>query len=228
MITNRKIVETEDGSASLFDERTGEHYHSIHGAIAESELVFIKNGLQSVIENKDSISILEMGFGTGLNAILTLRTLEEEQICCHYTTIEAYPLEKETFTKLNYCNNDSLKNYSDEFLKLHEAEWSKMEKITNRFSLSKINSNMLDYEPEAKSFDLIYFDAFSPNVQAELWSVEMFQKLNKSLNSDGVLVTYCAKGVVKQALRNSGFDVKRLHGPIGKRHVLRCKNVSTF
>lgn len=220
-MSKRIVVKTEDGSASIFDERTGEHYHSIHGAIAESELVFIENGLQNV-ENKKSISVLEMGFGTGLNAILTLRTISERRICCDYTAIEAYPIEKEIVDCLDYCKNDSLKPYSNDFLKLHEVGWGKVEKISDCFSLLKIRSDMLDYEPGSQVFDLIYFDAFSPNVQPELWHEEMFQKLNKSMKPNGVLVTYCAKGIVKQALRNSGFEVKRLSGPMGKRHVLRC------
>ena len=218
----KKIILTEDGSTSLFDELSGEHYHSVFGALSESELVFIQNGLLFSIVDKKEISILEMGFGTGLNALLTLRMITEKNVGCRYTAVEAFPISIETAGLLNYCENASLTDFNNAFQLLHQAEWNKFEPISSLFKLQKILVDMRDFQPDRECFDLIFFDAFSPQSQPELWSKAIFSKLFESLTSKGLLVTYSSRGTVKEALRNVGFEVKRLPGPKGKRHVLRC------
>lgn len=218
----KKMILTEDGSSSLFDEVSGEHYHSVFGALSESELVFIRNGLLFSVVDKKKISILEMGFGTGLNALLALRTITEKNVQCCYTATEAYPISIETAEQLNYCEHASLVDFSNLFRQLHLIEWGKFEAISPLFKLRKIQVDMRDFRPERECFDLIFFDAFSPQSQPELWSEAIFSKLFESLTSKGVLVTYCSRGTVKETLRNVGFELKRLPGPKGKRHVLRC------
>jgi len=218
------IEKTEDGSDSLYQPVLHELYHSKFGAIAESEHVFIQTGLLQLMSEKRSIQILEIGFGTGLNAILTLMETGNVPVI-NYTAIELYPIDLHLVEALNYCDSGELKPFKELYLSLHQAEWGKTIQLTEHFNLLKINVDLLSFHPSEKTYDLIYFDAFSPNVQPELWSEEIFSKLYKSLKYNGILVTYCSKGIVKQELRSVGFEVKRLAGPHGKRHILRARKL---
>ena len=223
----RELVKTDDGSYTLFVPELNEHYHSTYGAVQESMHVFIHTGFANFIDKKD-ISILEVGFGTGLNALLTLREAGINKKSIHYTTIEKYPIKHEEVEALNYhlALGDDLKF---EFELLHNAEWGTFTNISlnkenageANFSLKKLNIDLQNFVPDT-SFDLIYFDAFSPNVQPELWSEAIFNTMYKCLNAGGMLVTYSAKGFVKRNLRAAGFLVKRLPGPPGKREMLRA------
>lgn len=211
-----KIYLTEDGSSSIYNETLAEGYHSRHGAILESRHVFIETGLKFVLQKKDSpISILEMGFGTGLNALLTV--LESGLHPVNYTSLELYPLSEEIVLELNYgqnLGNEAL------FSLLHAAEWEENQVITPLFTIEKRHISLLDFQTE-KKFDLVYFDAFAPEIQPELWTEAVFQKLYDSMNEGGVLVTYCAKGIVRRAMKSAGFQVERLPGPPPKREMLR-------
>jgi tRNA U34 5-methylaminomethyl-2-thiouridine-forming methyltransferase MnmC len=220
-----EISKTDDGSDSLFNASLNEYYHSKFGAVTESEHVFIKSGLYEKINANSPVHILEIGFGTALNALLTLKEINK-QLLVYYTAIELFPVNMEIVQKLNYCDTGDMKFYHEVFLKMHQCEWEKEIDITENFKLKKRNINLLTFQPEANGYDLIYFDAFSPNVQPELWTPVVFQKLFNSMKNNGILVTYCAKGIVKQAMRQVGFVVKRLPGPPGKRHILQATKVS--
>jgi len=188
----RTLITTEDGSHSIYVPELNEHYHSTHGAIQESNHVFIEAGLKEILKSKRSISIFEMGFGTGLNAFLTLIYSLEHDIDIQYTAIEAFPVEEELLNKLNYgeiINEGAFENY---FMNLHSAEWEQWNHLHENFQFIKHKVSLLDFKSDDK-FDLVYFDAFAPNVQPELWTTEIFQKIYNSMNSGGVLVTYCCK-----------------------------------
>ena len=220
-ITNRELVTTADGSQSISDGRTGETFHSINGAITESRLVFISNGLEffKTKTGSQKIAVLEIGFGTGLNAWLSLLKATAWQQQIDYTALEAFPLEMALAESLNYVEKQLDKQ---NFMALHLSEWGKPVQLDEYFQLTKIRQDLRAFSGEVSGFDVIFFDAFSPNVQPELWTEEIFSRLFHSLKSGGVLVTYSARGSVKNALRLAGFTVKRLPGPPGKRHVIRA------
>lgn len=212
------ITITDDGSPTLFHSGTGEHYHSVFGAVTESAHVFINAGLKYCL--KKEISILEVGFGTGLNALLTLIEAEKSARTVFYHSIELYPLDQKYAEALDY-NSFTGKKYAGLIKDIHNVPWETEIKITNYFSLKKIYAdaskiNLIDL------YDVTYFDAFSPEKQPELWTDEMFLKIFNHLNIGGILTTYCSKGTVKRALRNAGFQVFILPGPHGKRHIIRA------
>ena len=213
-----KIVKTKDGSHSVYSQEFGENYHSTFGAINESKYVFIESGLKAI--SKRSIHIFEVGFGTGLNALLTYLESVKNNLKINYTAIELYPLDKNIISKLNYNELLSIKD-TDIFKNIHQSVWEDAVEISSNFKLKKINADFNTYKPN-ELYDIIFFDAFSPETQPELWSFNNFQKLYNSLNSNGILTTYSSKGIVKENLRNAGFKVKRLNGPIGKRHILKA------
>lgn len=223
-MTNRELVITADGSQSISDDRTGETFHSINGAITESQMVFISNGLEffKTITASQKIAVLEIGFGTGLNAWLSLLKATDWKLQIAYTALEAFPLDISLVEKLTYTENAEMQCDKLDFKALHLSEWEKPVQLTEFFQLTKIKQDLLDFSGVASSFDVIYFDAFSPNVQPELWTEKIFSRLFHCLKSGGVLVTYSARGDVKNALRSVGFTVKRLPGPPGKRHVIRA------
>ncbi|MEG1555386.1 MAG: tRNA (5-methylaminomethyl-2-thiouridine)(34)-methyltransferase MnmD [Bacteroidales bacterium] len=216
-IAIRKIVKTEDHSYTLKLEHFDEQYHSIHGAINESTHIFINSGLKVV--NHDSISILEIGFGTGLNALLTYYYKGNKKI--FYTGIEAFPLTEEEWTKLNYVDliDPTLYNF---YHKLHQSEENQLLEIGTDYYLKKINRRLEEISLQTLEYHLIYFDAFSPHTQPELWKEEIFEKMYQCMQTNGILITYCAKGSVKRALKNVGFEVEGLPGPVGKREITRC------
>lgn len=212
---------TEDGSHTLFSPQIEECYHSEHGAIQESEHIFMKAGLE--LCEKSELKIFELGFGTGLNAFLTLLKAEKEGRRVFYTSLEYYPVEISLIEKLNYFELLDRKQESG-FRKLHEAAWNKPEKITSFFTLEKVQADFTQYTL-TDSYDLFYFDAFSPEKQPEMWSQERFEMLYAHANPGAILVTYCAKGVVRRAMQAAGFAVERLPGPPGKREILRAKKI---
>lgn len=216
----RELKITEDGSYTFYMPDLDEHYHSTHGAIQESKHVFLEAGLN--FSDKNPIHILEVGFGTGLNCFLTLLESIKTNRKIIYHSIELYPLEKDQIECLNYTEKTDALGI-DLFQKIHRADWNINVEITKNFTLHKLLGDLKTYTFSGK-YDLIYFDAFAPDVQADLWTEEIFKKLYKTTNTNAILTTYCAKGIVKQALRASGFEVKRLAGPPGKRHMLRASN----
>ncbi|NRA91250.1 MAG: tRNA (5-methylaminomethyl-2-thiouridine)(34)-methyltransferase MnmD [Psychroserpens sp.] len=220
----RKIITTADGSKTIQIEDWNEQYHSVHGAIQEANYVYLKQGLhhfcehQSLSEN-DEISILEIGFGTGLNAVLTLQHSILLNKTIDYVGIEAFPVSQEELVQLNYV--EELKVPEAVFFKLHSTSWEEKQHIDNHFHLTKHQKFFKDIE-DANIYDIIYFDAFGARVQPELWTEEIFQKMYTALKDKGVLVTYSSKGSVKRALTAVGFEIERLKGPPGKRHMLRA------
>jgi len=216
---NTQLKTTLDGSHTLYLPAIDECYHSQNGAIQESEHIFMKTGWKSC--EKSELKILEIGFGTGLNAFLTLLKAEKERKKVFYTALELYPLDEEITRKLNYFELLD-KNRKADFEKLHSAMWNEKTEITPFFTLEKIQADFTNYELN-DLYDLFYFDAFSPEKQPEMWSQECFENLYVHANPDAVLVTYCAKGVVRRAIQSAGFKVERLPGPIGKREILRAK-----
>ena len=219
------IVTTSDGAHTLYSEKYGVTYHSIHGAVQESNHVFINAGLRYVAVLKDNISILEIGLGTGLNAILTLIEGKKRNLQIHYHGIEAYPVDKATIDNLNYT---SILTFSEDldytFEKMHEASWNEAFNLTENFNMIKTHDSFENFQPVSK-YDIIYFDAFAPNAQPELWKEEIFQKMYNSLELGGILVTYCAKGEVKRTMKKVGFEVENLKGPIGKREMTRALKI---
>lgn len=215
-----EIKRTADGSATLFVPDLNEHYHSIHGAVQESNHVFLQNGLEEIPLN--SLRILEMGFGTGLNALLTLmRSGPQKRI--HYHSIEKYPLSADVVDALLYPAFLELDaRYTELFTILHTCPWDKETRLTKYFSLKKIESDILEYKTQER-FDLVYFDAFAPEVQPELWTGEIFHKVYAWTNKGGCLVTYCARGEVRRRMQEAGFIVERLPGPPGKREMIRAR-----
>lgn len=218
----RKIIITEDGSNSISIPSINVTYHSIHGAIRESKHVFIDAGLHNIAgTHKDLTRVFEMGFGTGLNALLTLIGMQKWNRKCYYETIELFPLEYKEVKSLNYCKQLARGDVQTLFERLHSCEWEKEITITPNFSFKKSKTNLLTFET-SKPFHLIYFDAFDPNAQPELWTKEIFEKMFSILNPGGILVTYSSKGIVRRALQAAGFSVEKLSGPPGKREIIRA------
>lgn len=218
---NRTIEITADGSHTIFVPALNERYHSSHGAIQEAEHVFIRSALEAVAQIKNKIKILEIGFGTGLNALLTFKYSTGNNVSIIYTGIEKYPLLENEYMILNYCNT-FYPELGDIFQELHKVQWDKSSNISDDFCLLKINTDLKDFNPAANSFDIIYFDAFGPDVQPDLWSNDIFLKLAAALSPGGILTTYSVKGDVKRALKNAGLRVEKLPGPPGKREITRA------
>ncbi|MEZ4829387.1 MAG: tRNA (5-methylaminomethyl-2-thiouridine)(34)-methyltransferase MnmD [Bacteroidia bacterium] len=214
---NVEHIITKDGSSTLYSPGFHEHYHSIHGAIRESMHVFIQSGLD-LLEDKSEIRLLEMGFGTGLNALLTYFCKGNRHI--HYTGIEAYPLSVEQVMNLNYPKESGFDGAETIFRKMHEAEWNLPVSIGEGFTLEKVHTQLQNFESE-KAFDLVYFDAFAPTSQPELWEDAILAKIYEMLSHGGIFVTYSAKSSVRRSLIAAGFGVEKIPGPPGKREMLR-------
>lgn len=215
-----ELIKTADGSSTLYVKELDETYHSRYGAEQESAHVFIKSGLNYYLsqKNKSAISILEVGFGTGLNALLTLEEAKQNpRTIFIYHTIETFPIQVEIVEKLNYRADNS------DILKLHASLWNSEQTILENFIFCKHNLKLQEFNID-KKFDVIYYDAFGPRAQAEMWTEETLLHASSFLNPDGVLVTYCAKGEVKRIFKNAGFVVQTLKGPPGKREMIRILN----
>jgi tRNA U34 5-methylaminomethyl-2-thiouridine-forming methyltransferase MnmC len=219
-----EIISTEDGSSSLINLDLNETYHSIHGAIQESQHVFIESGLKYLLQHSQAkkTSILEIGFGTGLNALLTLLATKDLNIKIYYEGIEAFPLPAETVAQLNYP--DLLKSEESRIIfdSLHQADWNTAQLITTNFHLRKCNIKIQVAEFEKQKFDLIYFDAFAPSKQPEMWERSILQKVTGAMMPQGIFVTYSAKGQLKRDLVSLGLSVKKIPGPPGKREMIRA------
>ncbi|PXV60278.1 tRNA U34 5-methylaminomethyl-2-thiouridine-forming methyltransferase MnmC [Dysgonomonas alginatilytica] len=217
-----QIESTADGSHTLFVPSLNEHYHSVNGAKQESEHIYINAGL--LHSSKENLNVLEIGFGTGLNAYLTLLIAEQTTKHIDYTSLELYPLPMDVVKQLNYVTNRD-PEHRDMFIQLHSSEWGYKNEITESFSLTKIKDDfsLLNLPVNLDiSFDVIYFDAFAPEKQPEMWSQEIFDFLYSKTNMGGILTTYCAKGVVRRMLQEAGYFIERLPGPVGKREILRA------
>jgi tRNA U34 5-methylaminomethyl-2-thiouridine-forming methyltransferase MnmC len=219
----REIITTSDGSTTIHLPDWDENYHSKHGAIQEAKHVFIENGL-SLFKDK-SITVLEVGFGTGLNAFITFLESKKLDIAIDYVGVEAYPISSLEILSMNYVKELNAATESHIFEKLHTCHWEEKTTISDSFSLTKRKQFFTDID-DVSQFDLIYFDAFGYRVQPELWSTEIFQKMYDALKPQGVLVTYAARGVVKRSMIEVGFTVEKLPGPPGKREMFRAtKNI---
>jgi len=215
---NRLLQLTEDGSHTFYLSELDESYHSMHGALQESEHVFINHGFKQV--NKTSIRILEIGFGTGLNSILTLRDSIKAGVMIHYHAVEKYPLTSSEYSRLNY---EMLMDGVPEGIlqKMHQTPWGQNVSLMANFTIYKEQSDFRNMKPEGR-FDLIYFDAFAPEKQPELWTDDIFSKIADLSNPGAVLVTYSSKGVVRRALKTCGFNVEKIPGPPGKWEMIRA------
>lgn len=222
----REVIETGDGSKTIHFPELNEQYHSKHGAIKEAKHVFIKHGFDFIRGSMEfrKLDILEIGFGTGLNAFITYLESQKINLQIEYVGVEAYPVDMKEIQQLNYVEVLSSKPEEGSFQKMHETPWEKSFFISPTFSLTKRKQFFSDIE-DKNTFDLIYFDAFGARVQPELWTVKIFQKMYDSLKEYGVLVTYSAKGSVRRALQEVGFTVERLPGPPGKREMLRAVKI---
>lgn len=215
----RKIIQTNDGSSSIFVPELNENYHSTHGAWQEAIHVFLKKGLHEI--SKKEVSIFEVGFGTGLNAFLTYFEALKTGQKISYASIEKYPVTEEEVKLLNYTSLSDNENGGEVLDKMHAVEWNTYSPIADHFSLCKIEDDLKSYSFNT-SFDIVYFDAFAPNKQENMWTETVFRKLYDAMNPDSVLVTYCAKGSVRRTMQQVGFDVKRTDGPPGKREMLQA------
>jgi tRNA U34 5-methylaminomethyl-2-thiouridine-forming methyltransferase MnmC len=223
-VSSVKIIETKDGSHSLLNESLNETYHSTHGAVQESIHVFIQKGLNFWIENNESkqLAILEVGFGTGLNALLTLKESIEQKIKIHYTSLEAFPVESSLVRQLNYPSLVPFDSSEEKFYTLHQCEWNTEVAITPDFALEKLEAKLQEIDLGTKKYDLVYFDAFAPAKQPEMWDISVLDKVARSLKGNGVFVTYCAQGQLKRNLKSLQLQVESLPGPPGKREMVRA------
>ena len=218
----REIIKTNDGSTTIYLPEWNESYHSKHGAIQEAYHVFIKNGL-SLFKVK-SIAILEIGFGTGLNAFITFVEAKKTNQSIDYVGVEAYPVEMDETMKMNYPNEIDVSE-TTVFKKMHEFNWDQKNQVSDNFMLTKRQQFFQDIQDEA-SFDLIYFDAFGFRVQPNLWTDKIFVAMFKALKPNGILVTYACRTSIKNAMLSAGFSVEKLPGAPGKREMLRATKVN--
>jgi tRNA U34 5-methylaminomethyl-2-thiouridine-forming methyltransferase MnmC len=214
-----RVIITGDGSHSLLNAELDETYHSRHGAVQESEYVFIEQGLRYWLErNKQSqLNILEVGLGTALNAWLTFRLPEMQALKLQYFAIEKFPLPQQVWQQLNYAKADR-----ELFEKIHTVSWNAWQPITTAASVFKCEATLQDIQLPDLKFDLIYYDAFAPNKQPDMWTFAMLEKAVKNLKQGGVFVTYCAKGQLKRDLKTLGLEVQSIPGPPGKREMVRA------
>jgi tRNA U34 5-methylaminomethyl-2-thiouridine-forming methyltransferase MnmC len=219
---NLQIKMTEDGSQTLYVPSLGESYHSLFGAVNESLHVFIEAGFKPVEKEKKEIGILEIGLGTGLNILLTYIEACRSNAVIDYIAIDPYPLPMNLVMELNYPEILSYKGIRKVFHQLHSSDWNNRTVLSKDFHLTKFKSGIGEFSYTNTKFDLIYFDAFSPDVQSELWTLEIFMKLALLAKTSCVLVTYSAKGEVRRNLQKAGFSTERLPGPKGKREILRA------
>lgn len=218
----RSWVKTNDGSPSLYVPELKQNYHSQHGALQESRHVFIKAGLHSFAE-QESVSILEMGFGTGLNALLSHFEKAQPQQRIYYQSLEKYPLLPQEWSQITWPELfEQNPHYQGFYEALHGAKWDEAVELNPQFVLHKRQGDIKFLALGNEQFDLIYYDAFSPEAQPDLWSVEVFTKMRESLKPGGILVTYCVKGWVRRAMQAAGLQVTKIPGPPGKREMSRA------
>ncbi|MCG8311494.1 MAG: tRNA (5-methylaminomethyl-2-thiouridine)(34)-methyltransferase MnmD [Cytophagales bacterium] len=221
-MSKRKFLITADGSHTLFIPELDETYHSVHGAIQESRYVFIDQGLDFFVRLKcvKSIKVFEVGFGTGLNALLAALYSNDRQVKVSYQSIEAFPLTEKEIIQLNYPTLIDHKSSGALFQKIHHGLWETWNDISAYFRLSKINKKIQDFDPG--KCDVCFYDAFAPSKQPDMWKKDVLAKICKALTDNGVFITYCAKGQLKRDLKALGFEVESLKGPPGKKEMVRA------
>ena len=222
----RSLIVTSDGSHSISIPELNVTYHSIHGAVQESLHVFIKAGLIKILEQpslQDNLKIFEVGFGTGLNALLTLIAVEEIDAFINYEAIEPFPLPGEFVKSLNYCTILERLDLQSAFENMHDCDDTEIA-IAKNFVFKKSTTALKNFRAREKK-NLIYFDAFDPKAQPELWVKEIFEKMFSILEPEGILVTYSSKGVVRRAMQDAGFTVEKIPGPQGKREIIRARKI---
>ena len=221
-----ELIATADGSHTVRVPEMNITYHSVHGAMQESMHVFINAGFYGsasrLTRENEPLRIFEMGFGTGLNALLTLIEAEKIKTKIYYEAVEPFPLNEQEVRSLNYCDLLKPPDMQNILEQMHNCDWEKEISITANFILLKRNANLLNFK-SLKPFELIYFDAFAPTAQPELWTKEVFDKMYAMLEPDGILVTYCSKGDVRRAMMAAGFTVEKLAGPPHKREMIRAR-----
>lgn len=215
---------TSDGSHTLYSEQYGVTYHSRFGAVTESAHVFIAAGLRFKAVVQRDIRVLEAGFGTGLNAFMTWLEAERRNLQVTYTGLEINPVSAAAAIELNYPALLNVSDRTTDFQHLHHCDWDRSHSLSEHFSFEKRRAPIEQFE-EPEAFDLIYFDAFAPQAQPELWTDDVFARLYRSLRAEGALVTYCAQGEFKRSLKRAGFVVERLQGPPGKREMTRALKI---
>lgn len=221
----KEIIITADGSNTVAIPEMNVTYHSHHGAIQESVHVFIEAGLRYIsgrLERRDTLRIFEMGFGTGLNAFLTAIEVKKTKTNIHYTAVETAPLSLQEAGKLNYTQ---VLSYEELFQQLHQCNWNAEVQLSDCFSITKLHTDLAAFQ-SFHLYHLIFYDAFAPSAQPELWTQEVFEKLFAMLEPNGVLVTYCSKSDVRRAMQAAGFMVEKLPGPKGKREMVRATQKS--
>ncbi len=227
-LTQFEVITTGDGSHSIYRADIDETYHSRHGAIQESQYVFIEQGLRKVAQELAStdVCIFEVGFGTGLNALLSCIESQEASLTIAYHTIETNPIPESVWTDLNFSRemNHAAMSVSALFSKMHSARWEGSVEVAAGFTLSKHHTGLEDFRTDL-SFDLVYFDAFAPSKQPDIWSISNLQKCHNLLKQGGKLVTYCAQGQFKRNLLEVGFTVETLAGPPGKKQMVRATKI---
>ncbi|CAN5182335.1 tRNA (5-methylaminomethyl-2-thiouridine)(34)-methyltransferase MnmD [soil metagenome] len=228
-----KIIITGDGSPTLFVPEIRETYHSFHGAFQESMHVFINNGCLYFLEQhpQKPVSILEIGFGTGLNVLLTISVAILSKVKINFTTLEPFPLDSSIISQLNYNQQLEEKipnasvDYQELYKEIHSGPWNEKVQIHEDVTLDKRNTTIENFSEKGEKFDLIYFDAFAPNKQPELWTLDILKKTYFLMSKGGFLVTYCAQGQFKRNLKTAGFFVETLKGPPGKKEMVRAGKV---
>ncbi|MEA1874742.1 MAG: tRNA (5-methylaminomethyl-2-thiouridine)(34)-methyltransferase MnmD [Bacteroidota bacterium] len=216
----QEIRKTADGSPTIYDSNFEESLHSAFGSLTESRHIFIKHGLLHISKTRKTISILEIGYGSGLNAVLSYEAAKQNQLKINYQGIEKHPPTTEIQTQFNTALPIDIQATANHFA---DVQWNKTTQVSNIFMIKKLQSDFLEYLPQ-QAFDLIYFDPFSPEKHPKAWSASFLKKISDNhMKTGSLLLTYSSKGVVKQALRSAGLIVQRLEGPPGKRHILRAK-----
>ena len=219
---NLKIIKTSDGSDTIYNSELNETYHSLHGSVNESNVVYIKNGIEFYLDQnrKKNIKILEIGFGTGLNFLLTYIFLEKRKEKILYHTLEPFPLQNDIIKKLNY-----IKKVGDKYLEIfqlsHSTESNKINNLSDRIEFVK-SKNLLEEIKLKDNYDIIFYDAFAPSKQPSIWKKENLEKIYSHMNYDSILVTYCSSGQFKRDLKSIGFRVEVLPGPRGKKEMVRA------
>jgi tRNA U34 5-methylaminomethyl-2-thiouridine-forming methyltransferase MnmC len=227
-VMKREIIITADGSQSISIPEMGVTYHSTHGALQESQHVFMEAGLNYFLLNQTiqtaELKILEMGFGTGLNALLTLIEAGKKQQKIYYETIEPFPLEACVFNALNYCEHLQRPDLESLFVLMHECTWNNVIELTPYFIFKKVNATFANFSTN-QLFNIVYFDAFAPDIQPALWTADAFKKIAGLMKKDAVLTTYCSKSIVRKAMAEAGLTVEKIPGPPHKREMVRASLV---
>ena len=213
----QRVRITDDGFTTLFSTTFNQYYHSVRGALDETQRVYIELGLLAKMQETKEISVLEIGFGTGLNALVTALEAQKNNLQVHYTTLEPFPISEEDVSSLNYQTGTE----TDLLQKLHRVNWNENIEISPNFTLQKVNCTLQDFKT-AQLFDVVYYDAFAPSSQPELWTAETFTHVASFLKRGGFLTTYCSKTVVRRAMEQAGFKVEKHVGIWGKREVVRA------